>query len=164
MKISIRRITAWSVAAMLAAVTVAAIASPFLGSKKDPHATLYLNVDQRAKQIYPVSIWMVDGKLSNRGDQGMLWVTPGDYTFTFRIAKDQRLTVNKPGEIGTSEATRSVNMADAPGLVRDSGSRRDQPHELKVTLEAGKAYYIGAKLGKSGSWEPVVWKTEDQKD
>ena|SRR5579859_4489334 len=162
MKITSRKLSTWSVAAALAAVSLAALASPFLGSSKDPHATLYLNVDQRAKQIYPVNIWMVDGKLTNRSDQGVLWVTPGEYTFTFKVARDARLTVNKPGEIGTSEAERGVNMADAPGLVHDAGGRRDQPHDLKVTVEAGKAYYIGAKLGSAGKWEPVVWKTEDQ--
>jgi hypothetical protein len=144
MKISISKFTAWSIAGLLAAVSIAAMASPFLGSKSDPHGTLYLNVDQRAKQIYPVNIWMVDGKLTNRSDQGVLWVTPGDYTFTFKM--------------------KAVNQADAPGLVRDSGSQKDQPHELKVTVEAGKAYYIGGKLGASGTWEPVVWQTEDQKN
>ena len=144
MNISMRKFMAWSAAGLLAAVSIAAMASPFLGSKSDPHGTLYLNVDQRAKQIYPVNIWMVDGKLTNRSDQGVLWVTPGDYTFTFKM--------------------KAVNQADAPGLARDSGSQKDQPHELKVTVEAGKAYYIGGKLGGSGKWEPVVWQTEDQKD
>ena len=142
MKITLRKFSIWSVAAALAAISLAALAAPFLGSSKDPHATLYLNVDQRAKQIYPVNVWAVDGKLTNRSDQGMLWVTPGEYTFTFKM--------------------KAVNMADAPGLARDSGGQHDQPHDLKVTLEAGKAYYIGGKLGPSGTWEPTVWKTEDQ--
>jgi hypothetical protein len=144
MNISIRKFTAWSIAGLLAAASAAAMAAPFLGSKSDPHGTFYLNVDQRAKQIYPVNIWMVDGKLTNRSDQGVLWVTPGEYTFTFKMGK--------------------VNQADAPGLARDSGNQRDQPHDLKVTVEAGKAYYIGGKLGASGKWEPVIWQTEDQKD
>ena len=142
MKINARTFSIWTAAVALAAVSLAALASPFLGSSKDPHATLYLNVDQRAKQIYPVNIWAVDGKLSNRSDQGMLWVTPGEYTFSFKM--------------------KVVNQADAPGLARDSGDQRDQSHDLKVTLEAGKAYYIGGKLGASGKWEPMVWKTEDQ--
>lgn len=144
MKGSMRKLTAWSAVLILAAVSVAAIASPFLGSRKGPHATLYLNVDQRAKEIYPVKMWMVDGKLSNRVDQGILWVTPGEYTFTFKMG--------------------AVNQADAPGLVHGAASKRDQPHDLKIKLEAGRAYYIGGKLGASGTWEPVVWKTEEQKD
>ena len=56
MKITLRKLSAWGAATALAAVSLAALASPFLGSSKDPHATLYLSVDQRAKQIYPVNV------------------------------------------------------------------------------------------------------------
>ena len=162
MKISMRNLAALTGAALLASVSLAGAAdSPFLGSKSEPHGTLYLNVDQRASQIYPVNIWAVDGKLTNRDDQGVLWVKPGEYTFTFKVAKDTNVTVNKPGAIASQERVQGVNMADAPGLQRDSGKQEE--HVLKVTVEAGKAYYIGAKLGSRGSWQPVVWKTEDQK-
>jgi hypothetical protein len=132
------------VGALLALASVAAIAasSPFLGSQGDPHGTFYLNVDQTAKQIYPVEIWSVDGQLSNRNDQGMLWVKPGDYTFTVKVG-------------------RAVNLADVPGMQRRAGYGQDQ-HDIKVTVEQGKAYYIGAKFEASGKWTPVVWKTEDQ--
>ena len=163
MNMSIRSLAALTGVALLASVSLAGAAdSPFLGSKSEPHGTLYLNVDQRAKQIYPVNIWAVDGKLSNRDDQGVLWVKPGEYTFTFKVAKDFNLNVNKPGAIASQERVQGVNMADAPGLQRDSGKQEE--HVLKVIVEAGKAYYIGAKLGARGSWQPVVWKTEDQKD
>ena len=158
-----RKLASLTGAALLTATGLAAAAdSPFLGTRSEPHATLYLNVDKRASQIYPVNIWMVDGKLTNRDDQGVLWVKPGEYTFTFKVAKDFNLTVNKPGAIASQEKVQGVNMADAPGLQRDSS--RKEEHVLKVAVEAGKAYYIGAKLGARGKWEPVVWKTEDQKD
>ena len=164
MKMSIRSLAALTGAALLASVSLAGAAdSPFLGSKSDTHGTLYLNVDKRASQIYPVNIWAVDGKLTNRDDQGVLWVKPGEYTFTFKVAKDYNLTVNKPGAIASQERVQGVNMADAPGLQRDSANSSED-HVLKVTVEAGKAYYIGAKLGARGKWEPVIWKTEDQKD
>jgi hypothetical protein len=103
-----------------------------------------------------VNIWAVDGQLTNRDDQGMLWVKPGEYTFTVKVAKEFNANVGKPS------AVRGVNMADAPGLQRDVRGNTDQ-HDLKVTVEEGKAYYIGAKLGAGGKWEPVVWKTEDEK-
>ena len=163
MNISMRKLAAFTGAVLLVSASLAGAAdSPFLGSKNEPHGTLYLNVDKRASQIYPVNIWMVDGKLTNRDDQGVLWVKPGDYTFTFKVAKDFNLTVNKPGAVASQERVQGVNMADAPGLQRDSG--KSEEHVLKVTVEAGKAYYIGAKLGARGKWEPVVWKTEDQKE
>lgn len=133
--------------ALLALASMAGMAasdSPFLGSASDPHGTLYLNVDQTAKQIYPVLIWQVDGKLTNRSDQGVLWIKPGDYTFTVKLSRD-------------------VNLADVPGLQRGSGYGQ-QEHQIKVSVEQGKAYYVGAKFSASGKWEPVVWKTEDQKN
>lgn len=130
-------------ALLLAMVSVASLAdSPFLGSNSDPHGTLILNVDQRAKQTYPVEVWSVDGKLSNRNDQGMLWMKPGDYTLSLKVSH-------------------AVNLSDIPGLQRKAGYGLDS-HELKVSIEAGKTYYIGAKFDASGKWVPVVWKTEEK--
>lgn len=130
---------------MLAVLCVAAMAAntPFLGSRSEPHATLYLNVDQTARQIYPVEIWAVDGKLTNRSDQGVLWTRPGEYTFDIRVARD-------------------VNLADLPGLQRSTRYGQDE-HKLSLTVEAGKGYYIGAKFLASGKWKPEVWKTVDIK-
>ncbi|HEX5340101.1 MAG TPA: hypothetical protein VFX47_04415 [Gammaproteobacteria bacterium] len=130
---------------LFAALCTAAIAadSPFLGSRSEAHATLYLNVDQTAKQIYPVAIWAVDGKLTNRSDQGVLWIKPGEYTFKVKVA-------------------RGVNLANVPGL-QHSSRYGQQEHELKLVVEAGKGYYIGAKFEASGKWQPEVWKTEDTK-
>jgi len=145
MKISLRKSGLWAIATLLAAMSLASAAadSPFLGSKSDPHGTLYLNVDQTAKQTYPVEIWSVDGKLTNRNDQGMLWVKPGEYTFSVKVS-------------------RAVNLANVPGLQSRASYGLDQ-HDLKITVEPGKAYYIGAKFDASGKWTPVIWKTEDQK-
>ena len=141
MNTPIRRFLLCGTAVVLAIAGAAAMAGPFLGSKSDPHATLYLNVDQRAKQTYPVEIWAVDGKLTNRVDQGVLWVTPGEYTFDIKVS-------------------RKVNLADVPGLQTSARFGQDE-HKLKVTVEAGKGYYLGAKFDASGKWQPVVWKTED---
>lgn len=143
MKVFSRGFSVWVLAAVCTAISIAAAAAPFLGSRSDPHATLYLDVANRPQDIYLVKMWAVDGKLSNRTDQGVLWVMPGDYTFTFRLRS-------------------TSHMLDAPGLLHDAGQKQDQPHDLKVSLETGKSYYIGAKLAASGQWEPVVWKTEDK--
>ncbi|MGH8398658.1 MAG: hypothetical protein ACRETA_10510 [Gammaproteobacteria bacterium] len=129
---------------VLAAVfaTAAAASSPFVGSRSEPHAVLYMNVNQSAKQIWPVKIWAVDGQLTNRSDSGVLWIKPGKYTFDMKLGK--------------------VNLADVPGL-QTSASFGQEKHDLKIKVEAGKAYYIGAKFEASGKWQPVVWKTEDSK-
>ena len=142
MKINMSPLASFA-AALLALMSVAVLAdSPFLGSSSDPHGTLVLNVDQRAKQTYPVEVWSVDGKLTNRVDQGMLWIKPGDYTLSLKVSH-------------------SVNLADVPGLQRKASYGLDA-HDLKVSVEAGKTYYLGAKFDASGKWAPVVWKTEEK--
>lgn len=134
------RIYAWLTGAALAAACASAFAaSPFLGSRSEPHGVLQLDVVQSARQIWPVRIWAVDGKLTSRSNQGTLWVKPGEYTFKVKTGK--------------------INMADVPGLSRAS-NYGDQVHDLKLTVKAGTTYFIGAKFAASGKWEPVVWKTE----
>lgn len=134
------RICAWVLGLMLAAMGGTAMAaSPFVGSRGEPHGVLYLNVNQTAKQIWPVKIWAVDGELTNRSDQGVLWIKPGDYTFNVKLG--------------------AVNLADVPGLSRNARYGQEA-HVLKLSVQAGTAYYIGAKFAASGKWQPVVWKTE----
>lgn len=134
----------WFAGLLMAGIGSAALAaSPFVGSRSEPHGVLYLNVNQTAKQIWPVKIWAVDGDLTNRSDQGVLWIKPGDYTFKVKLG--------------------AVNMADVPGLSRRASYGQDV-HDLKLSVQTGTAYYIGAKFAASGKWEPVVWKTEAAKD
>lgn len=113
-------------------------ASPFVGSVKVAHATLYLNVDQRARQILPLEISAVNGALTNRSDQGVVWIRPGEYTFKVRVSEP-------------------VNLADLSGLVRRAASGH-APHTLSLQVKAGQAYYLGAQFQTSGHWKPVVWK------
>jgi len=132
----------WMTGLVLATVCTVALASPFVGSRSEPHAVLYLNVNQTAKQLWPVKIWAVDGQLTNRSNQGVLWIKPGDYMFKIKLG--------------------AVNLADVPGLQRNAVYGQET-HELKISVEAGKAYYIGAKFAASGKWQPQVWKTEAAK-
>lgn len=137
------RYYAWLAGAALAVACASVLAaSPFAGSRSEPHGTLQLDVVQSAKQIWPARIWAVDGKLTNRSDQGVLWVKPGEYTFSVKTGK--------------------VNMADVPGLSRATDYGR-QTHDLKLDVKAGTTYFIGAKFSASGDWQPVVWKTEPSK-
>lgn len=134
-------ITGLSAGLLVLACSVA-MAAPFVGSRSQPHAVLYLNVNQTARQIWPVKIWAVDGKLTNRSNQGVLWVKPGEYSFDFKLGE--------------------VNLADVPGLSRNAVYGQ-KSHSLKLKLDAGKAYYIGAKVLASGDWQPTVWKVEQSK-
>lgn len=144
MNIPLRNSAAWFAGALFAAVCVvasAAVSSPFVGSRSEPHAVLYLNYKMVPRQIYPVRIWMVDGKLTNRSNQNVVWMRPGEYRLTIKL-------------------TKVVDMAYIPGMAQKMPDAK-QMHDLKLKLEAGKAYYIGAQFDNSGAWQPVVWKTAD---
>jgi hypothetical protein len=132
------KVLIWCAAALLILIAGVARAGMGGGIMSGPHAKLYLNVEQRAKQIYPVEIWKIDGKLTNH--RGVMWIVPGDYTFSVKVSG-------------------KVNVADLPGF-QSKPSTGPQEHLLKLKVEAGKAYYIGAKFSSAGNWEPVVWKTE----
>jgi hypothetical protein len=129
----------WCTAMLLLLIAGVAQAGSDEGLMNGPHAKLYLNVSQRAKQIYPVEIWKIDGKLTNH--RGVMWIVPGDYTFSVKVSG-------------------KVNVANLPGF-QTRPSLGPQEHTLKLKVEAGKAYYIGAKFSSAGNWEPVVWKTEN---
>ncbi|HVA54946.1 MAG TPA: hypothetical protein VNI53_03985 [Gammaproteobacteria bacterium] len=136
----IRGSIGWLIGVVLTMFCAMAVASPFVGSRNEPHAVLYLNVNQSARQIWPVKIWAVDGKLTNRSNQGVLWIKPGNYVFNIKLG--------------------TVNLADVPGLQRNAVYGQET-HELKISVEDGKAYYIGAKFAASDHWKPEVWKTTD---
>ena len=146
MNINIGKRLAWCAGLLSLVVCVTAFAatsSAFVNSRSAPHAVLYLNYKMVPSQIYPVRIWMVDGRLTNRSDQGVVWMKPGAYTL--------RITL-----------TRVVNLDYVSGLKQKLPAAR-QMHDLKLNVQAGKAYYIGAKFDASGSWQPVVWRTEERK-
>lgn len=132
----------WLTGMLLVVICVTAAASPFVGSRTEPHAVLYLDVNQTAKQLWPVRIWSIDGTLTNRSNQGVLWIKPGEYVFKIKLGK--------------------VNLADVPGLQRNAVYGQET-HELKIKVETGMAYYIGAKFEASGKWQPQVWKTDKAK-
>ena len=145
MKILFRNPHIWLMGLLWATMCGAALAaaSPFVNSRGEQHAVLYLNYKMVPRKIYPVRIWMVDGRLTNRSNQNVVWMKPGGYTLTIKL-------------------TRIVNMDYIPGLTQKLPDAK-QMHHLKINVEAGKAYYIGAKFASSGTWQPVVWKTEDIK-
>ncbi|HEX6550968.1 MAG TPA: hypothetical protein VF117_09880 [Gammaproteobacteria bacterium] len=130
----------WRCGVALFFLTTCATAADLSGGvMTGSHATLYLNVDQRAQYIYPVEIWKIDGKLTNH--RGVMWIAPGEYTFSVKVSG-------------------RVKKADLPGFQMKP-STGPQEHTLKLKVEAGKAYYLGAKFDSTGGWQAVVWKTEN---
>ena len=112
---------------LLAVLCTAANASPpFVSSQSVAHAVLYLDYELVPQKIWPVRIWMIDGKLTNRSDQREVWIQPGKYSLNMKL-------------------TKVVNLAYVPGLIKKHPEMR-QMHDLDITVEAGKAYYLVAKF------------------
>lgn len=149
--------------AALAALSLAALAdSPFLGSKSDPHATLVLNIDQKVQEIRPVEVWSVDGQAANRENQGMLWMKPGDYTLAVKLTKSSA-TDSWTNAAHVSGSVSNPQNLGPTGIEGKVGNAPASLQQIKISAEAGKVYYIGAKYDKQGNWKPVLWKTEDDK-
>jgi hypothetical protein len=140
-----KRILLWSLLVPIAALAAAALSgcassTPF-ASQNEPHATLVLNGSPRARDLYPVRVQAVDGHLTTRESLPVLQFKPGRYKLKLR-----------PVNIH--------HMENLPGTVAGKSEKRTQD-TLTVTLDAGKTYYIAARISKNGNWHPVIWKTND---
>jgi hypothetical protein len=96
------------------------------------------------KDVYPVAILEVDGKLQPPPLRETLWLTPGKHTFKL-----------------------AAKVQDGKTLLRGNNyNSRDKskPGVLEIEVEAGKRYHLGAKLNgyRTSDWEPVVLRVEDQ--
>lgn len=135
----------WLLAAVLALMApLASAASPIAGSG-EPHGIVVTSVKRVAQQIYPVEI-------ETLGDHNLatplrsLRVKPGTYEVYARLREP-------------------VDRGLAPGLKynRQMDQDFDDP-PLRLTVEAGKTYYIGAKVKRPNEGlDLIVWKTEPSK-
>lgn len=102
-------------------------------------------------KIYPAYIAVIDGRSVQPssavgGISGMkhtFRLAPGDHTI--RIVAD---------------------LSDATGTLRSVTGytpRGEQPGEIELFVEAGRQYYLGARLtgSRRDEWEPVVWSVKD---
>ncbi len=102
-------------------------------------------------KIYPAYIAVIDGKNVQTtaalgglaGRKHTFRLSPGDHTI--RIVAD------------LSQATGTL----ATGV--DYTPRGEQPGEIKVFVEEGRRYYLGARLTgtRRDDWQPVVWSVQD---
>lgn len=102
-------------------------------------------------KIYPAFIAVIDGRnvqsTAAFGDPALrkhsFRLTPGDHTL--RLVAD------------LSQATATF------GTGVDYTPRGEQPGVIKVFVEEGRRYYLGARLTgvRRDEWEPVVWSVQD---
>lgn len=102
-------------------------------------------------KIYPAYIAVIDGKNVQTtaalgglaGRKHTFRLAPGDHTI--RLVAD------------LSQATGTL------GTGVDYTPRGEQPGEIKLFVEEGRRYYLGASLTgtRRDDWQPVVWSVQD---
>jgi len=128
----------------LAAVAITACASS--GTDNVDYAVLTTNASDIPGKIYPAFLAKVDdreitGGSGLYGRKSALRVSPG--THTVRLTAD---------------------LSQATGVVSSTYTPRDkQAGNLEIDVEAGKRYFLGARLtaDRTDEWQPVVWRVED---
>jgi len=130
--------------AMLATAAITGCASSNAGSAD--YAILSTSASDIPGKIYPAFLAKVDdreitGGSGLTGRKSAVRVSPG--THTVRLTAD---------------------LSQATGAVPSSYTPRDkQAGNMQIDVEAGKRYFLGAKLtaDRLDEWEPVVWRVED---
>lgn len=120
-------------------------------SSDDPHGVVTTFTSNIPEKIYPAYIAVIDGRNVQTtsavgglaGKKHTFRLSPGDHTI--RVVAD------------LSQATGTL----VTGTVYTP--RGEQPGEIKLFVEAGRRYYIGARLtgSRRDEWEPVVWAVQD---
>lgn len=114
-------------------------ASPFV-KPSEPSGILKLSQSHPSADIFPVSIFSVDGKqIINR--KNAVWLSPGNHTIRVK------------SEIGLD--SRSTKL-----ITRQKNNNPKGNNTLELSVEDGKIYYIGydASDRNPNKWRPVVWK------
>jgi hypothetical protein len=112
------------------------------------------------EKIYPAYISVIDGRsVQTTGSVGGI---AGQDPRTFLKTRKHTFRL-PPGE----HTLRIVaDLSDATGVLRMTEGytpRGEQPGEIKLFVEEGRQYYVGARLTgtRKNEWEPVVWAVKD---
>ena len=102
-------------------------------------------------KVYPAYIAVIDGRsVQPTSPVGGLAATK----HTFRLAPGDH-TLRLVADLSDATGTLSTGPTYTP--------RGEQPGEIKLFVEAGRQYYLGARLtgSRRDEWEPVVWSVKD---
>jgi hypothetical protein len=102
-------------------------------------------------KIYPAYIATIDGKnVQTTGGIGGL----AGRIHTFRLAPGDH-TIRIVADLTQATGTLATGVDYTP--------RGTQPGEIKLFVEEGRRYYLGASLkgSRRDQWEPVVWSVQD---
>lgn len=109
--------------------------------------------------VYPAYIATINGKNINSTDA----IKPTRTGLgTGSQVGTNRHTIRLPP--GDHEIRLVADLTQATGtLSREISSRSGGGGTIKIFVEEGRRYYLGARLsgGRRGEWEAVVWRVED---
>ncbi len=120
--------------------TSISLSAPFV-KPSEPHGMLIFNVSHATQDVFPVSLYSIDGKqVITR--QNAVWLSPGKHT----------IKVNS-----------KINLTARSGVVtarQKITSFRNK--SIEIDVKEGKKYYVGydASDNNSNNWHPVVWKVK----
>jgi len=127
-------------AIMLLLTAILAFASPF-AKPSEPSGILKMNTPHTSKDIFPVSLFELDGKqVITR--KNAVWLKPGKHS----------IKVNSLVPLD-SRSTHSV--------TRQKRNNKEKK-TLEINVEDGKTYYVGYDTSNRDPnlWTPVVWKVK----
>ena len=128
---------------LLAALLLSGTAFAFnFASPSEPSAKIILSHSNAAKQIFSVKLLMINGENINvRSDA--VWLAPGEYELRLASFIDKNYT------------KQILSPKERRGL-------KDWNNTMKITVEAGKSYYIGydASSSQTEEWSPVIYKVK----
>lgn len=124
----------------LALFTAVSLASPFV-KPSEPHGLVVFNVNHSAHDIFPVSLYAIDGKqVITR--QNAVWLSPGKHTLN---------------------VSSTINLTARSNVVTATQKRLNRKKNIiEIDVKEGKKYYVGmdASDNSSNKWRPVVWKVK----
>lgn len=145
---------------LLTAVALCACMEAKMLSSDESYGVITTFTSNIPEKVYPAYIAVIDGKsVQTTGSIGGL---AGQDPRTFLKTRKHTFRL-PPGE----HTIRIVaDLSDATGTLRSTGGytpRGEQPGEIKLFVEEGRQYYIGARLTgtRKNEWEPVVWAVKD---
>ncbi len=125
---------------LLVAFTTMSFANPF-AKPSEPNGILSLNTPHTSQDIFPVSLYEIDGKnIVSRSNA--VWLKPGKHRLKMRANVD-------------------LSYRSHALLTRNKSLNKNN-RILDITVEDGKTYYIGYDTSNNNPnlWKPVIWKVK----
>jgi hypothetical protein len=120
-------------------------------SSDEPYGVVTTFTSDIPDKVYPAYIAVIDGRsVQSTSSVGGLSARK----HTFRLAPGDH-TIRVVADLTQATGTLNTGVVYTP--------RGEQPGEMKLFVEEGRRYYIGARLTgtRRDEWEPVIWAVHD---